>query len=175
MKNILCVSFMLLMIVPLRAQEVIKNEVRPNIIEELTKPKSGQGQVTIYQEESLKDIAGSKITVPRRAAVYSDGSTQYVKIRGYKVQAFTGNHQRESKNEAYQRQGMINNAFPQYETVVLFSSPFWRVRVGNFQTREEANEAMTSMRNKFPSFGKEMYIVHDEVKIPLSQYDEENQ
>ncbi|MDD2243547.1 MAG: SPOR domain-containing protein [Dysgonamonadaceae bacterium] len=175
MKKFLYISFFMLMAVHLGAQQVAVEKDKPNIIEDLTTQKTGQGQVTIYQEESLKDVVGHKIVSPKRAPVYSDGNMQYVKIHGFKVQAFAGNHQRESKNEAYQKQGMIQNAFPQYESVVIFDSPFWRVRVGNFQTREEANEAMQTMRRKFPSFGKEMYIVRDEVKIPLHQYQEVNE
>jgi len=52
--------------------------------------------------------------------------------------------------------------------VVLFDSPFWRLRVGNFATREEAEEVMEELKKTFPSFGKEMYIVVDEVKIPIN-------
>ncbi|HRU13054.1 MAG TPA: SPOR domain-containing protein [Dysgonamonadaceae bacterium] len=55
------------------------------------------------------------------------------------------------------------------ETVVLFDSPFWRLRVGNFKTREEAEQVLDELRTAFPSFGKEMYIVTDEVKIPVDQ------
>jgi hypothetical protein len=90
-------------------------------------------------------------------------------MRGYKIQAFSGNNQRTSKNEAYYKQSLLNNSFPQHETAVLFESPFWRLRVGNFQGREEAESVLAEIRRSFPSFGKEMYIVVDEVKIPINQ------
>jgi hypothetical protein len=90
-------------------------------------------------------------------------------MRGYKIQAFAGNNQRTSKNEAYRKQAMINQAFPELETVVIFDSPFWRVRVGNFKSRDEAAAVLRELRNAFPSFGKEMYIVTDEVKVPVNQ------
>ncbi|MDD4158845.1 MAG: SPOR domain-containing protein, partial [Proteiniphilum sp.] len=77
--------------------------------------------------------------------------------------------QRTSRNEATRKQHLIESAFPQYETVVLFESPFWRLRVGNFEDREQAAEVMKEIRSRFPSFGKEMYIVVDEVKIPLQR------
>ncbi|MGB4446309.1 MAG: SPOR domain-containing protein, partial [Dysgonamonadaceae bacterium] len=93
----------------------------------------------------------------------------YIKMRGYKIQAFAGNDQRTSKNEAYSKQALINQAFPELETVIIFDSPFWRLRVGNFKTREEAEKVLDEMRMAFPSFGKEMYIVPDEVKIPIEQ------
>lgn len=98
----------------------------------------------------------------------ADGTIQFHRLRGFKVQAFSGNNQRTSKDEAHRKQAQISAAFPEHEAVVLFESPFWRLRVGNFATREEAEEVMQELRQRFPSFGKEMFIVVDEVKIPIN-------
>lgn len=141
-----------------------------SIVDELNRKDSGKGSVSVYQDESIKDVVGKPIegAAPSRP-VYSsaDGTSQYVKMRGYKIQAFAGNNQRTSKNEAYRKQSLINNAFPGLETVIIFDSPFWRLRVGNFRSRGEANGVMSQMRQHFPSFGKEMYIVVDEVRVTV--------
>jgi len=139
-----------------------------NIIDELNTIDPGQGRVTVYQDEAIKGIVGRSIAPPRPVYMSSDGSA-FVKMRGFKIQAFSGNNQRTSKDEAYRKQQLINNAYPDLETVVLFESPVWRLRVGNFKSRAEAIEVMNDMRQKFTSFGKEMYIVTDEVKIPIDQ------
>ena len=130
---------------------------------------TGRGRVTVYEDENIKQVLGRPMAPPRTVYTSSDGSTQFYRMRGFKVQAFSGNNQRTSKDEAHRKQTQINEAFPDHETVVLFESPFWRLRVGNFTTREEAEEAMQDFRSTFPSFGKEMYIVVDEVKIPIKQ------
>lgn len=139
-----------------------------NIIDELNTYYPGKGRVTIYEDEAIKGIVGRPIT-PQRPVYADPGAVPYVKMRGYKIQAFASNDQRTSKNEAYQKQALINQAFPELETVIIFESPFWRLRVGNFKTRQEAEEVLNEMRKVFPSFGKEMYIVPDEVKIPIDQ------
>lgn len=139
-----------------------------NIIDELNANNPGKGRVFVYQDEAIKGVVGRSIAPPRPVYMSSDGSA-FVKMRGFKIQAFSGNNQRTSKDEAYRKQQLINNAFPDLETVVLFESPVWRLRVGNFKTRAEANEVMSEMRLKLTSFGKEMYIVTDEVKIPIDQ------
>ena len=137
-----------------------------SIIDELNTYYPGKGRVTIYEDEAIKGIVGRPITP--QLPVYTDpGGVSYVKMRGYKIQAFAGNDQRTSKNEAYRKQALINQAFPELETVIIFESPFWRLRVGNFKTREEAEEVLNEMRQVFPSFGKEMYIVSDEIKVPI--------
>ncbi len=139
------------------------------IVEELTKDSPGKGVVRIYEDESIKQVVGREMAPPRTVYSTQDGAVQYVKMRGYKIQAFSGNNQRTSKNEAYYKQGLVSSSFPQYEAVVTFDSPFWRLRVGNFKSREDANEVMMQMKAAFPSFGKEMYIVVDEVKIPVNE------
>ena len=148
---------------------VVAQQPVKNIIDELNTDYPGQGHVTIFEDEAIKGIVGRSMTPSRPVYVSNDGSTAYVKMRGYKIQAFAGNNQRTSKNEAYRKQAMINQAFPELETVVIFDSPFWRVRVGNFKSRDEAAAVLRELRNAFPSFGKEMYIVTDEVKVPINQ------
>jgi hypothetical protein len=141
---------------------------RKEILQELNSAVAGKGRVSVYEDESIAHILGRSMSPPRTVYTSADGLTQYYRIRGYKIQAFSGNDQRTSKNEAQHKQQLINNAYPNYETVVLFESPFWRLRVGNFEHRHEAEEVLKEMVKSFPSFGKEMYIVVDEVKIPLT-------
>lgn len=156
--------FLMLSIGSSYAQAVQKNE----ILKELNASTAGKGKVTVYEDESIKQVLGRPMAPSRAVYTSADGATQFYRMRGFKVQAFSGNNQRTSKDEAHQKQGLINSAFPEYETVVLFDSPFWRLRVGNFSTRAEAEEAMQELRKRFPSFGKEMFIVVDEVKIPIN-------
>lgn len=141
-----------------------KNE----ILKELNSGGPGKGDVTVYEDESIKHILGRPMGPPR--TIYSDaeGSVQYYKMRGFKIQAFSGNNQRTSRDEANRKQALISNQYPDLETVVLFETPFWRLRVGNFQSRPEAESTLQQLRESFPSFGKEMYIVVDEVRIPVN-------
>lgn len=142
---------------------------KKEILTELNRRRPGKGEVTVYEDESIQGVLGRPMGPPRKVYTSEDGQEQYFKMRGFKIQAFSGNNQRTSKNEAYHKQQLINSSFPEYETVVLFDSPFWRLRVGNFEKREEATEVMEEISNRFPTFGKEMYIVVDEVKIPTNQ------
>ena len=152
-------------------QPVQSNGVTGNnsttIIEELNAQTPGQGNITVYQDEAIKGILAKSAPVNLPVFSSGDGSIQYVKLRGYKIQVFSGNDQRKSKNEAYYKQRLINDSFGNIETTVFFKSPRWILRAGNYKTREEADEVMRQLRQQFPSFGKEMYIITDTVKIPL--------
>ncbi len=144
-----------------------KQNNNATIIDEINSNYPNQGNVMVYQDEAIKGIL-SKPT-PANLPVYSsgDGSIQYVKMRGYKIQVFSGNDQRKSKDEAYYKQKLINDTFDDVETIVFFKSPRWILRAGNYRTRSEANAAMEQFTQQFPNFGKEMYVISDTVKVPL--------
>lgn len=138
-----------------------------SIIDKLNSKQPNQGNVIVYQDEAIKGILAK--SAPTNLPVYStgDGSVQYVKMRGYKIQVFSGNDQRKSKDEAYYKQKLINDSFEDIETVVFFNSPRWILRAGNYKSRSEANAAMEQLKKQFPNFGKEMYVISDTVRIPL--------
>ena|SRR5690554_306237 len=163
---IICINFSLDAQVQILNQNNSKQ--KNEILKELNSNKQNSGDVTVYEDESITHILGRPMGPPRTIYTDAEGSVRYYKMRGYKVQAFSGNNQRTSRDEAYRKQSLINNQFPDLETVVLFESPFWRLRVGNYKSRGEAEEAMRDLKNSFPSFGKEMYVVVDEVKIPVN-------
>ena len=121
------------------------------IIADLNTVKPGQGRVVVFEDKAIAEVLGRSMAPPRTVYATGDGSVQYVKMRGFKIQAFSGNNQRTSKNEAYYKQGLINTSFPGQETVVTFDSPFWRLRVGNFKTRKTLR-GLNDMRKTFPAF-----------------------
>ncbi|MDD2476112.1 MAG: SPOR domain-containing protein [Dysgonamonadaceae bacterium] len=173
-KNVVILSFIYLFVTSslLIAQQTVQSDVAIEkkstaIIEELNARTPGQGNITVYQDEAIKGILAKSAPVNLPVFSSGDGSIQYVKLRGYRIQVFSGNDQRKSKNEAYYKQRLINDSFGDMETTVFFKSPRWILRAGNYKTREEADEAMSQLKNQFPSFGKEMYIITDTVKIPL--------
>lgn len=84
---------------------------------------------------------------------------------GYRIQVFSDNNPRTAKNEANSKARTIRSRFPKLRTSVTYKSPYWRVRVGDFKTQQEANTAADELRRAFPSFGKEIRVVKDRVNI----------
>lgn len=142
------------------------NQKKNSILEELNTQRRGEGNVTIYQDEAIKGVLAKPNPTNLQVHTSEDGTSQYVMMDGFKIQVFSGNDQRKSKNEAYAKQKLVNDSFEDIETVVYFRSPRWILRAGNFKTRHEADVVMKQIAKQFPSFGKEMYIVSDTVKIP---------
>ncbi|MDE7473345.1 MAG: SPOR domain-containing protein [Muribaculaceae bacterium] len=82
---------------------------------------------------------------------------------GYRVQVFSDNNQRTAKGEARSKEMQIKEAFPEYGTYIVYNSPFWRLKVGDFKTQHEAEAAADAIKSRFPSFAREVRVVRDRV------------
>lgn len=87
------------------------------------------------------------------------------KIAGFRIQVFSDNNSRTAKNEARTKASIIAAQFSQYQTYVIYNSPFWRLRVGDFISEDEANDAAAELKSAFPSFRKEIRVVRDKIIV----------
>lgn len=88
------------------------------------------------------------------------------RLAGYRVQVFSDNNVRTAKAEASSKQRVISARFPQYQTYVRYNSPYWRLKVGDFRTQQEANAAAEELRKAFPAYSKEIRVVRDRISLP---------
>lgn len=95
--------------------------------------------------------------------VVDEAETSRAAKVGYRVQVFDDNNVRTAKNQAQERKRMIENQFPEFHAYVSFNSPYWRVKVGDFRTRSEAEAAMGAIRAAFPSIGSQLRVVRDKI------------
>ena len=75
-----------------------------------------------------------------------------IRINGFRVQVYYGGNNQKSKQQARQMAERAKIWFEELPVYTSFSSPHWICRVGDFQTREEAMEVLTAMREsgRFP-------------------------
>lgn len=140
------------------------NESHQTIFDALQESAPGKGEVVIRQSPAIRNLVG----VRRHGAdVETSGDETFLKIQGFRAQVFSGNNQRKSKDEAFRKEKEIKELFPDLPTYVTYTAPFWKLRVGDFRTHEEAYHVQRMLMEAFPAYKKEMYIVKEEVKIPL--------
>lgn len=84
---------------------------------------------------------------------------------GYRVQVFSDNNARTAKNEARSKSRNIGARFPQYRTYVMYTSPYWRLRVGDFTSETEAEAAAADLRRAFPAYSREIRVVRDRINL----------
>lgn len=83
---------------------------------------------------------------------------------GFRVQVYASNRQQEAKKESAELQQRIE-AVIDVPIYTISEPPFWKVRIGNFATREEANEYKTLLLQLFPELTSSTYVVPDKIIV----------
>ena len=83
---------------------------------------------------------------------------------GYRVEVFADNNARTAKSQALARRRNISARLPQYDTYMVFESPYWRVRVGDFKSKSEAEHALAEIRKAFPAYSHDLRIIRSRIK-----------
>lgn len=68
-----------------------------------------------------------------------------VKRKGFRVQIFSGS----SRNEAYAVQSRFRNQYADVDSYINYDEPNYRVKVGDFRSRAEANNFMGALRSQY--------------------------
>lgn len=142
---------------PLFAQEELIGQPI-SIVDVLQESTPGKGEVVIHQSASIRNLIGTRQQFTEEV--------EYMEVPGFRAQVFSGNL-KTSKEEAFKREKEIKESFPEMMTYVTYVAPFWRLRIGDYRSHEEAYRTMRLLMDAFPSYAREMYIVKEDVKIPL--------
>jgi hypothetical protein len=83
------------------------------------------------------------------------------KIIGWRIQIFfdSGNN---SKSKAYNKKGVFMAMYPDMSVYLMFQSPYYKVRVGDFRTRMDAEGFKQKLLGEFP----DAFVVKDEIRTP---------
>jgi len=113
---------------------------------DLQQRNADEGVIVIHDEDGIEELINIQVEVNRRIGG----------VDGYRIQLFAGSGPRGKKN-ALNAKGRFLRSFPEYSADLSFTSPFWRVRVGNYRHKHEALPLLNELRELFPN----SYIVKD--------------
>lgn len=126
----------------IRVSDCIRIEIPDKLSERLTR-------IVRPGEEATKDNEPTATKAVRRA--------------GYRILAFDDNNPRTAQARAQGMKRMIESKFPDYRAYVSFNSPYWKVKVGDFRSRGEAEEALHRLRSAMPSMSRSLRIIRDRI------------
>ena len=85
-------------------------------------------------------------------------------VSGFRVQVYASNTPQVAKNEALDLHETLSSQVSM-AVYVISEPPFWKVRLGDFLTREEAIEYKNQLNVLFPHLQGSTYVVPDQVTI----------
>lgn len=119
----------------------------------------------VVRQDTIPAAASERISLAEESQ--TDPASHEGKIvyrPGYRIQLYAGNNQRTAKAQAQRLAAQMAKAFPEYGLYLAYKSPYWRLKMGDFLTREEALSAMDDIKAKLPSLSQEMRVVRDRIK-----------
>ncbi len=87
-------------------------------------------------------------------------------MRGYRLMIINTN----KRNEAIDAKTKIYTYFPELKAYLSYQSPYFKLRAGNFKTRDEAEKYRKMMTTMFP---KGVFILNDIIEIKPEKEKEE--
>lgn len=94
-------------------------------------------------ENEINPIAMRSISLGTKPVDRSKATR--VSKRGFRVQIYSGNN----RNEAYAAQNRFKNQFSDIDSYISYDEPNYRVKVGDFTSRSEANNFMQLLRSQY--------------------------
>lgn len=119
---------------------------------ETTETKSSsESKSTTTTRKTSKDYKLSNQTVRKRAA-------------GYRIQVYFSSSL-QGRSEAQKRAREVALKYPHYRTYISYVAPQWRLRIGDFKSKEEAKKALRKVRRSFPQYASDIIMVTDNINV----------
>ena len=152
MKRLLIISLLLVNFAQVKAQDTIPARTAresTNIFDILDRNTENGGTVIIEQSESMKKAVNHHIS--------SNGRR---KVSGYRVRIFYDNAQN-ARAKAQSVASSFSSMYPKVGVYKSYDNPFFRVSVGDFKERSDAQRFADQLRSMFPS----AFIVKETINV----------
>ena len=164
----MCILTTLLWVVELSAQELYLDTVQLDTLHVDTL------HVDTLQEDTLHTFI---LDAMPNVVVYQDSAITLLledksydrqrgqrQVSGFRVQVYASNTPQVAKNEALDLHETLSSQVSM-AVYVISEPPFWKVRLGDFLTREEAIDYKNQLNILFPHLQGSTYVVPDQVTI----------
>lgn len=102
-----------------------------------------KGKVEVVKDPLIDSLIARRITLNKGVA--SNGTP--LVINGYRIQIFFG----PSRKEVYDEQARFKSMYPEHNTYISYTQPNYRLKIGDFRTRMEAQQVMNELKKIFPT------------------------
>ncbi len=109
--------------------------------------------VIVVKDARMDLLTAKQAQVNKRSSMMTSGG-QY---KGFRIQVSSSN----SRDNATAIKTNMMNQFPDHKSYIIFQSPNFKVRVGNFLKKEDAEKFRKQLNKYFP---QGVYVVEDAIE-----------
>jgi hypothetical protein len=112
--------------------------------------------VVVEKDPRIEQLVKKQIEINE---VTTRESRRYV--QGFRIQVMNS----PDRGKVFAAKARVYEQFPDWKPYLLYQSPNYKLRVGNFKTQEEAQDALKQLSKLFPSG---LYVIPDVIELKLS-------
>jgi hypothetical protein len=119
-------------------------------------PVDSANPVVVEKDPRIDQLVRKQIEINE---VTTRESRRYV--QGFRIQVMNS----PDRAKVFAAKAKVFEQFPDWKPYLLYQSPNYKLRVGNFKTQDEAQDAMNQLSKLFPSG---LYVIPDVIELKLS-------
>jgi hypothetical protein len=116
-----------------------------------------KGKVVVVRPALFDTLLAKRASLNRNGGSVNAGGA-YTSNYGYRLQVYSGT----SRNAAYAAQAKFNSEYPEIRSYMTYHEPYFKVKVGDFRTRLEAEKMKAALQSVFQA----MFIVSEKIIPP---------
>lgn len=120
-----------------------------------------RGSVIEVKDPEIDSLIARRIFLNRSDNNYTSNNTKALVLYGYRVQVFFGS----DRKAAHNLQAKFKNLYPEFDCYITYTQPNYRVKVGDFRTRYEAEKLISQLRPSFPT----LFIFNEKINPPKTE------
>lgn len=120
---------------------------------EAVSAQADSGNIMVYKDPRLNLLVKKQAQINEETTRNSRRS-----MPGYRLQIVNTT----DRNKAIDAKTKVYQLYPELKAYLLFQSPYYRIRVGNFKTRAEAEGYVRSLQRDFPG---SIFIMKDIIEV----------
>lgn len=119
-----------------------------------------KGVVTEFKDPLIDSLIAKRIELnTKRPSTINPTTPAIFNGMGYRVQIFYGSN----RNEAFNEQSKFRTLYPKILSYITYREPNYRLKVGDFRTRQEAQAFLNELRANYPT----LFIFKEKINAPM--------
>jgi hypothetical protein len=118
--------------------------------------QADSGGVAVVKDPRIDQLVRKQIAINEETTRESRRN-----VPGFRIQVINS----PDRSKVFVAKGKIYQEFPDMKPYLMYQAPNYKLKVGNFKTQEEAEDAVKQLSRLFPSG---LYIIRDIIEIKLS-------
>ena len=121
---------------------------------------SASDTIVVVKDPRLDILSQKQALINKRTSVLTSNG----KIKGFRIQITSTS----SRDQAFNAKAAVQSKFPDQKVYTTYQAPLFKVRVGDYIKREDAEKYRKLMLSIFPTG---MYVVEDVIEVSLDDID----